>query len=221
MAAQWECPDLLGDPHTAEYRQDPGDLIDAAGFLLELASRPAWQADAACREHPELNWYPERGESTIDQKRICASCLVRDECRDYAIELGDPHGIWGGLSGRGRRRVSRLGVAEVERQEAELLARRAASAKAAEERRQAALRARKRREKALYRSRTPEQRAAAQAERDAEVEARRRRILELWDRGDTLMAIAREVGISAPAVSRHIDRARPGERLARNGASRG
>lgn len=112
--------------------------------------------------------------------------------------------------------MERLGLDEVERREAELLAQADAAAQAAEERRREALRARKRREKALYRSRTPEQRAAAQAERDAEVDARRRRILQLWDRGEPIMAIAREVGLSPTATAKHIDRHRPGERGRRN-----
>ena len=31
-------------------------------------------------------------------KAICATCPVRSECREYALEIREPHGIWGGLN---------------------------------------------------------------------------------------------------------------------------
>jgi Transcription factor WhiB len=37
-------------------------------------------------------------------KAVCAECLVRAECRDAGIE-GDEVGIWGGTTGRERRRL--------------------------------------------------------------------------------------------------------------------
>lgn len=74
------------------------NLIEALGFR-----RPDWQADAACREHPEVNFFPERGESTAPAKAICSTCLVADECHQYAIDNGIKDGIWGGGSGRERR----------------------------------------------------------------------------------------------------------------------
>ena len=77
------------------------DLPDLATVLF--ANRPAWMADALCREHPEINFYPDVGEATAPAKRICAQCLVRDECRAYADETGDRHGVWGGASVRERR----------------------------------------------------------------------------------------------------------------------
>ena len=64
--------------------------------------RPPWHADAACREHPELTWFPDRGQPTEPAKAVCAGCLVAPECRAAGI-AGREHGIWGGLSERGRR----------------------------------------------------------------------------------------------------------------------
>lgn len=78
----------------------------SASELLELVARPAWHADAACREHPEITWFPERGEHIVDARAVCAGCLVRVECLAFALEheSSDPdtHGVWGGLS-RGER----------------------------------------------------------------------------------------------------------------------
>lgn len=74
--------------------------------IVELIVRPAWMRDALCREHPEVSFFPERGQSTEPAKAICRACLVRQECADYAASLPEPTGgVWGGMSGRDRRRV--------------------------------------------------------------------------------------------------------------------
>ena len=36
-------------------------------------------------------------------KEICAACPVVGECRDYALSIREPHGVWGGLSEQERR----------------------------------------------------------------------------------------------------------------------
>lgn len=74
--------------------------------VLELLdSRPAWHADAACLEHPEVDFFPSgRGD---DAKAVCAGCLVRDECLAAALVRGEHDGIWGGTSERQRRALRR------------------------------------------------------------------------------------------------------------------
>lgn len=81
------------------------ELDPFESFLRQM--RPAWQRDALCVEHPEVEWFPERGASTSAAKAVCAACLVRGECLDYALDLGEKNGIWGGLSGRERRAARR------------------------------------------------------------------------------------------------------------------
>lgn len=75
--------------------------------LEVLTNRPPWMADALCREHPEVNWFIERGESAEPAKAVCRSCLVQSECADFALAQGTVHGVWGGLSGRELRRLRR------------------------------------------------------------------------------------------------------------------
>lgn len=49
----------------------------------------------------------ERKVHRLDRERrakaICAECVVRPECLDYAVTIGEPHGIWGGLNETERR----------------------------------------------------------------------------------------------------------------------
>lgn len=80
---------------------DPAELIARDTLFV----KPSWHADAACREHPEVNWFPERGEDARPAKAICAGCLVRAECLEAAFEHRVTTGIWGGTSERERRRL--------------------------------------------------------------------------------------------------------------------
>ena len=85
--------------------------LGAAGPVLAAAEPDplAWQARGDCQySDPEL-WFPAKGESARPAKQICASCPVRTECLEFAIENpGLAHwGIWGGLSRRERSRLAR------------------------------------------------------------------------------------------------------------------
>ena len=31
-------------------------------------------------------------------QKICASCPVRAQCADYAVQIGERNGVWGGMS---------------------------------------------------------------------------------------------------------------------------
>ena len=67
----------------------------------------AWQADALCAQTDPEAFFPEKGGSTREAKRICQGCEVRDECLEYALAHDERFGIWGGLSERERRRLKR------------------------------------------------------------------------------------------------------------------
>ena len=75
-----------------------------AGLAIQARG---WMARAACRGmDPEL-FHPDRGESTAAAKAVCASCPVRDDCLEYALDAGEKLGIWGGASAKARRRIKR------------------------------------------------------------------------------------------------------------------
>jgi WhiB family redox-sensing transcriptional regulator len=66
-----------------------------------------WQERALCAETDPESFFPEKGGSTREAKRVCLSCEVRAECLEYALTHDERFGIWGGLSERERRRVKK------------------------------------------------------------------------------------------------------------------
>ena len=65
----------------------------------------SWRLDALCAETDPEAFFPEKGGSTREAKRVCSGCAVRSECLEYALASDERFGIWGGLSERERRRV--------------------------------------------------------------------------------------------------------------------
>ena len=78
----------------------------AAGPLL-AADDLMWQDQALCAQTDPEAFFPEKGGSTREAKRVCTACGVRPECLRYALEHDERYGIWGGMSERERRRLKR------------------------------------------------------------------------------------------------------------------
>src|SRR4051812_48456188 len=76
----------------------------------EVPAELEWQERALCAQTDPEAFFPEKGGSTREAKRVCLSCEVRVQCLDYALENDERFGIWGGLSERERRRVKKPGV---------------------------------------------------------------------------------------------------------------
>ena len=66
-----------------------------------------WQERALCAQTDPESFFPEKGGSTREAKKVCHTCEVRAECLDYALANDERFGIWGGLSERERRRIRR------------------------------------------------------------------------------------------------------------------
>jgi WhiB family redox-sensing transcriptional regulator len=85
-----------------------------------------WKLRAACRGHPRPDiFYPPPARADADIKRsqserrrriivaeaksVCRRCPVQEQCLEFADELGDYNGIWGGRTARerGRKRDER------------------------------------------------------------------------------------------------------------------
>ncbi len=69
-----------------------------------------WQEQALCAQTDPEAFFPEKGGSTREAKKVCLSCEVRVECLEYALEKDERFGIWGGLSERERRRLKKRTV---------------------------------------------------------------------------------------------------------------
>ncbi|MBV8933040.1 MAG: WhiB family transcriptional regulator [Kutzneria sp.] len=62
-------------------------------------------ADSAMFFHPDS----ERGGARLARearaKRVCMSCPVLRQCREHALTVQEPYGIWGGMGENERREV--------------------------------------------------------------------------------------------------------------------
>lgn len=63
-----------------------------------------WRDRARCAETDPEAFFPEKGGSSLDAKKVCFRCEVRAACLADALARGERHGIWGGLSYEQRRR---------------------------------------------------------------------------------------------------------------------
>ncbi|KAB1504240.1 WhiB family transcriptional regulator [Corynebacterium sp. 320] len=71
-----------------------------------------WQMQGSCRGadsteffHPDGERGQARARREARAKAICAQCPVMQECRDHALRVGEPYGIWGGLSESEREEI--------------------------------------------------------------------------------------------------------------------
>jgi len=99
------------DPRPTEFfgaaTPDPEDAQLMSLMADEVLD---WQERALCAQTDPEAFFPEKGGSTREAKRVCLSCEVRVECLEYALENDERFGIWGGLSERERRRLKKQAV---------------------------------------------------------------------------------------------------------------
>ena len=71
-----------------------------------------WRRLAACQSADPDLFFPVSGEGSARQvekaKALCGACAVRRQCLQYAISGDEVDGVWGGLTGDERSRVSWL-----------------------------------------------------------------------------------------------------------------
>lgn len=78
--------------------------------LFDMGEEQEWQDRALCAQTDPEAFFPEKGGSTREAKRICQVCEVRSECLEYALAHDERFGIWGGLSERERRKLKKRAV---------------------------------------------------------------------------------------------------------------
>lgn len=66
----------------------------------------SWQSDALCAQTDPEAFFPEKGESTEQAKKVCAVCKVQENCLAYALSNDEKFGVWGGLSESELRQIT-------------------------------------------------------------------------------------------------------------------
>jgi len=112
MALEYMAGQFDHDNHAEKHTEKPKNhlsLVPAVSDFDELfdAVEEQWQDNALCAQTDPEAFFPEKGGSTREAKRICSGCEVKAECLEYALHNDERFGIWGGLSERERRRLKR------------------------------------------------------------------------------------------------------------------
>jgi WhiB family redox-sensing transcriptional regulator len=103
----------LLDDDDESFPSDAQTPAAPASNVLSLFGAPeddgpmGWQERALCAQTDPEAFFPEKGGSTREAKRVCTGCEVRAECLEYALANDERFGIWGGLSERERRKLKR------------------------------------------------------------------------------------------------------------------
>jgi len=108
---RWTMWDLLDDDDlVSDVPEQPSvsPLADVLSlFDADDLGPMGWQERALCAQTDPEAFFPEKGGSTREAKRVCTGCEVRADCLEYALANDERFGIWGGLSERERRRLRR------------------------------------------------------------------------------------------------------------------
>lgn len=67
----------------------------------------SWRERGACRGLDPDVFYPVDDDDADEPKAVCSGCPVRETCLEFAIATREAEGVWGGTTGRERRRIIR------------------------------------------------------------------------------------------------------------------
>lgn len=71
-------------------------------------NKTSWREQAACKNESPSLFFAEKNDKSFHKAiKICNNCPVRQECLDYAIQIPERLGIWGGLGYRGRLKYAK------------------------------------------------------------------------------------------------------------------
>lgn len=125
VAAALQVPVASSEPSQSDERitdtarlqpiDEIGVRFDAARHteLTLLTDEPDehWQDRALCSQTDPEAYFPDKGQSTKEAKKVCLACEVRDECLEAALVNDERFGVWGGLSERERRKLKKRNAA--------------------------------------------------------------------------------------------------------------
>lgn len=110
VTALSEAPSRRAERESTQSREDVWLGLPSLIPAEQIEGELAWQVDALCAQTDPEAFFPEKGGSTRDAKKVCGACTVKQECLDYALANDERFGIWGGLSERERRKLRKRAV---------------------------------------------------------------------------------------------------------------
>lgn len=74
---------------------------------VPITDERPWVVFSACRDKDADLFFPETRAEEKQALAICATCPVELDCLDYAFEADIRFGVWGGMTEKQRRRLTR------------------------------------------------------------------------------------------------------------------
>jgi WhiB family redox-sensing transcriptional regulator len=85
------------------------DMADVSRLPRPVTEVWDWQLQARCRDaDSDIFFHPEQERGDVKLRReerakaACRACPVLERCRQYALAVHEPYGIWGGMTPRER-----------------------------------------------------------------------------------------------------------------------
>jgi WhiB family redox-sensing transcriptional regulator len=76
-------------------------------FAVPVLEERPWSVFAACKDAKDVSFFPQNKTEAKAAAAICAICPVRQECLDHAMATNERFGMWGGVSERQRKALTR------------------------------------------------------------------------------------------------------------------
>ncbi len=68
----------------------------------------SWRLRGACSGlDPEIFYTVSEDEGADEAKAVCATCVVQQQCLEFALDSRESEGVWGGATEKERRRILR------------------------------------------------------------------------------------------------------------------
>ncbi|MBP6005425.1 WhiB family transcriptional regulator [Candidatus Saccharibacteria bacterium] len=81
--------------------------VDYSDHPMPSDDSQAWREFAACSDKPTDLFFPGPTGSISPALRVCQGCPASIPCLNYALRHGVVDGVWGGVSARGRKQMTR------------------------------------------------------------------------------------------------------------------
>lgn len=87
---------IIERPRAAQARRLPQPY--------SLVAPGPWEKEAACKDRPTSMFF---ADVTTYAKAVCATCPVKQQCLQFALEVNERFGVWGGKTERERAALRR------------------------------------------------------------------------------------------------------------------